>query len=205
MQEAVEQVQLADRLGIDYALGGGTPLSGRVFALLGIGRLPVRLGSEDQQHPGGIRDSPGDRQLQPPFPNRRNHCHARPAIRWAAWNSASVKVPRAWSCMATVSRQRKSGPCHSRRRKQIANMMVMDPYPGYQGRSFSMPCRNVSAQAAAEAAPRPCGWHAQTAGPLRWPRGMAWGRSPSPSSIPRRHALGRTSTTTSSSRTSAFH
>src|ERR1700733_7876469 len=27
--------------------------------------------------------------------------------------------------------------------EQIANMMVMDPYPGYEGRSFSFPCRNV--------------------------------------------------------------
>ncbi len=27
--------------------------------------------------------------------------------------------------------------------EQIANMMVMDPYPGYAGESFSMPCRNV--------------------------------------------------------------
>jgi len=27
--------------------------------------------------------------------------------------------------------------------EQIANMMVMDPYPGFEGKSFSMPCRNV--------------------------------------------------------------
>jgi len=27
--------------------------------------------------------------------------------------------------------------------EQIANMMVMDPYPGFDGKSFSMPCRNV--------------------------------------------------------------
>ena len=27
--------------------------------------------------------------------------------------------------------------------EQCANMMVMDPYPGYQGKHFSMPCRNV--------------------------------------------------------------
>ncbi len=27
--------------------------------------------------------------------------------------------------------------------EQIANMMVLDPYPGYEGDSFSMPCRNV--------------------------------------------------------------
>ncbi len=27
--------------------------------------------------------------------------------------------------------------------EQIANMMVMTPYPGFEGRSFQMPCRNV--------------------------------------------------------------
>lgn len=27
--------------------------------------------------------------------------------------------------------------------EQIANMMVMEPYPGYEGRGFSFPCRNV--------------------------------------------------------------
>ena len=27
--------------------------------------------------------------------------------------------------------------------EQIANMMVMQPYPGFEGKSFSMPCRNV--------------------------------------------------------------
>jgi len=27
--------------------------------------------------------------------------------------------------------------------EQVANMMVLEPYPGFQGKSFSMPCRNV--------------------------------------------------------------
>ena len=27
--------------------------------------------------------------------------------------------------------------------EQVANMMVLDPYPGYEGEHFSMPCRNV--------------------------------------------------------------
>lgn len=27
--------------------------------------------------------------------------------------------------------------------EQIANMLVMDPYPGYEGRGFSFPCRNI--------------------------------------------------------------
>ena len=27
--------------------------------------------------------------------------------------------------------------------EQICNMMAMDPYPGFEGKYFSMPCRNV--------------------------------------------------------------
>ena len=27
--------------------------------------------------------------------------------------------------------------------EQIANMLAMDPYPGYEGEFFSMPCRNI--------------------------------------------------------------
>ena len=37
--------------------------------------------------------------------------------------------------------------------EQIANMMVMDPYPGFEGEGFSMPCRNVVPKPRAEAAP----------------------------------------------------
>lgn len=39
-----------------------------------------------------------------------------------------AKTKRAWSLEAA---------------EQIANMMVMQPYPGFEGDSFSMPCRNV--------------------------------------------------------------
>src|SRR5208282_6570923 len=27
--------------------------------------------------------------------------------------------------------------------EQIANMMVLEPYPGFEGKYFAMPCRNV--------------------------------------------------------------
>ena len=36
-------------------------------------------------------------------------------------------------------------------------MMVMDPYPGFEGKYFSMPCRNVVPEAGAEAAPAAVG------------------------------------------------
>jgi len=44
--------------------------------------------------------------------------------------------------------------------EQIANMMVMEPYPGYEGKSFSMPCRNVVPKPAQK--PHPPMWMACT-------------------------------------------
>jgi alkanesulfonate monooxygenase SsuD/methylene tetrahydromethanopterin reductase-like flavin-dependent oxidoreductase (luciferase family) len=44
--------------------------------------------------------------------------------------------------------------------EQIANMMVMSPYPGFEGASFSMPCRNVLPKPAQK--PHPPMWMACT-------------------------------------------
>jgi alkanesulfonate monooxygenase SsuD/methylene tetrahydromethanopterin reductase-like flavin-dependent oxidoreductase (luciferase family) len=44
--------------------------------------------------------------------------------------------------------------------EQIADMMVMTPYPGFEGRSFSMPCRNVLPKPAQK--PHPPMWMACT-------------------------------------------
>jgi len=44
--------------------------------------------------------------------------------------------------------------------EQIANMMVMDPYPGFSGKAFSMPCRNVLPKPAQK--PHPPMWMACT-------------------------------------------
>jgi alkanesulfonate monooxygenase SsuD/methylene tetrahydromethanopterin reductase-like flavin-dependent oxidoreductase (luciferase family) len=44
--------------------------------------------------------------------------------------------------------------------EQIANMMVMDPYPGFEGKYFKMPCRNVLPKPVQ--APHPPMWMACT-------------------------------------------
>ena len=42
-----------------------------------------------------------------------------------------------------VGRPTRSGGCGARRVEQCLNMMVMNPYPGFEGEYFEMPCRNV--------------------------------------------------------------
>ena len=44
--------------------------------------------------------------------------------------------------------------------EQVANMMVLEPYPGFQGKSFTMPCRNVVPKPVQE--PHPPIWMACT-------------------------------------------
>src|SRR5215472_14203292 len=44
--------------------------------------------------------------------------------------------------------------------EQVANMMVVEPYPGYEGKSFSFPCRNVLPKPAQK--PHPPMWMACT-------------------------------------------
>ena len=50
--------------------------------------------------------------------------------------------------------------------EQICNMMVLTPYPGYEGMGFSFPCRNVLPKPLQNPNP-PCGWPAQTAIPSK--------------------------------------
>ena len=86
--------------------------------------------------------------------------------------------------------------------EQIANMMVMDPYPGFEGRLL-LPLPQRGAQAGAEAASADVdGLHQPRHHQGRRPE-SASARWPSPSSIRRRPGTGRRSTTASSSPTSA--
>ena len=59
-------------------------------------------------------------------------------VEWGTGESASLAELGGFG----VSVQDKQPMWHEATR-EAANMMVMDPYPGYQGKYFSMPCRNV--------------------------------------------------------------
>lgn len=80
--------------------------------------------------------------------------------------------------------------------EQIANMMVMDPYPGYESDLF--PCRAVMyCPNLCRRRIRRCGWPAPTAIPSRSRHPWVWERWPFPSSIPKRPATGAGFTMTS--------
>ena len=140
--EALEQVEVADRLGIDYAWEvehhfleeyshSSAP---EVFLAACAGRTKnIRLGH-------------GIRQVIPQY----NH-PARTAEVIATLDL--VSNGRVDFGTGESSAELELGgfgiPVADKRKiflestEQIANMMAMDPYPGYQGQYFEMPCRNV--------------------------------------------------------------
>ncbi len=140
--EALEQVELADRLGIDYAWEvehhfleeyshSSAP---EVFLAAAAARTQnIRLGHGIRQvianynHPARTAETIGTLDLI--SSGRVDFGIGEGATRLELGGfGIPAKTKRAMSLEAA---------------EQIANMMVMSPYPGFEGQSFSMPCRNV--------------------------------------------------------------
>lgn len=140
--EALDQVVLADRLGIDYAWEvehhfleeyshSSAP---EVFLAAAAGRTQnIRLGHGIRQvianynHPARTAETVSTLDLV--SNGRVDFGIGEGATRLELGGfDIPAKQKRAMSLEAA---------------EQIANMMVMEPYPGYDGISFSMPCRNV--------------------------------------------------------------
>ncbi len=140
--EALEQVQLADRLGYDYAwqvehhfldeyshssapevfLSSAAALTKRIRLAHGIRQVIANY-----NHPARTAETVATLDLL--SNGRVDFGIGEGATRLELGGfGIPAKRKRAMSLEAA---------------EQIANMMVMDPYPGYQGESFSMPCRNV--------------------------------------------------------------
>ena len=140
-QDASEQVELADA-GHRLRVGGRAPLPGGVLALFGAGSVS-RGGSQRTKN---IRLGHGIVLLPPGY-----NPPARVAERIATLDLVSNgRVEFGTGESASRSELEGFGINPTQRRamwretiEQIANMMAMDPYPGFQGEYFSMPLRNV--------------------------------------------------------------
>ncbi len=141
-QEALAQIELADRLGIDHAwavehhfLEEYSHCSApEVFLAAAAGRTKrIRLGHGIRQvianynHPARTAEVISSLDLV--SNGRVDFGIGEGATRLELGGfRIPAKEKRAMSLEAA---------------EQVANMMVMQPYPGYEGRSFSMPARNV--------------------------------------------------------------
>jgi alkanesulfonate monooxygenase SsuD/methylene tetrahydromethanopterin reductase-like flavin-dependent oxidoreductase (luciferase family) len=141
-QDALDQVELADRLGIDHAW----EVEHHFLDEYSHSSAPEVFLAAASQRTRTIRLGHGIVLMPPAY----NH-PARVAERIATLDLVSAgRVD--WGTGESASRAELEGfgivPGDRRAMwretvEQAANMMVMDPYPGFQGKFFSMPCRNV--------------------------------------------------------------
>src|SRR6516162_6451215 len=142
VEDALAQVELADRLGLDYAWAVEHHFleeyshcsASDVFLAAAAARTKrIRLGHGIRQvipnynHPARTAEAIGMLDL---ISNGRAELgigEGATRLELGGFN-IPAKEKRAMALEAA---------------EQIANMMVMTPYPGFEGRSFRMPCRNV--------------------------------------------------------------
>jgi len=141
-QEALDQVELADRLGIDYAW----EVEHHFLEEYSHSSAPEVFLAACSQRTKQIRLAHGI-VLMPPAYNHPARVAERIAtldlvssgrVDWGTGESASAAELGGFG-VAPLDRQN----MWQEATREAANMLVMDPYPGYQGQYFAMPCRNV--------------------------------------------------------------
>jgi alkanesulfonate monooxygenase SsuD/methylene tetrahydromethanopterin reductase-like flavin-dependent oxidoreductase (luciferase family) len=142
LRDALEQVELADRLGFDYAW----EVEHHFLDEYSHSSAPEVFLAAAAARTSRIRLGHGIRQVIPNY----NH-PARTAEGLATLDLISDgRVDFGIGEGATRMELRGFDIPAKRKRamsleaaEQIANMMVLDPYPGYESENFSLPCRNV--------------------------------------------------------------
>ena len=141
-QDALDQVELGDRLGIDYAW----EVEHHFLEEYSHSSAPEVFLAAASQRTKRIRLGHGIVLMPPGY----NH-PARIAERLATLDLVSNGRVE-WGTGESASRAELEGfgitPAERREMwrestEQVANMLAMDPYPGYQGKYFAMPVRNV--------------------------------------------------------------
>lgn len=141
-QDALDQVELADRIGIDHAW----EVEHHFLEEYSHSSAPEVFLAACSQRTKNIRLGHGITLMPPNY----NH-PARVAERIATLDLVS-KGRVEWGTGESSALLELGGygvPVGEKRSQwreaveQCANMMAMDPYPGYEGEFFSMPCRNV--------------------------------------------------------------
>jgi len=141
-QEALEQVELADRIGIDYAW----EVEHHFLEEYSHSSAPEVFLAACSQRTRRIRLGHGIVLMPPGY----NH-PARVAERIAALDLVSNGRVEFGTGESSARLELEGFGVDVERKRdmwleaveQCANMMVMDPYPGFEGEFFSMPCRNV--------------------------------------------------------------
>ena len=142
IHEALDQVVFADEIGIDYAW----EVEHHFLEEYSHGSAPEVFLSAAAARTKRIRLGHGIRQVIPSYnhPARTAECLTTldlisgGRVDFGIGEGATRMELGGFGISAKTKRQAALEAA-----EQIANMMVMSPYPGFEGEFFSMPCRNV--------------------------------------------------------------
>ena len=143
-QDALDQVELADKLGIDYAW----EVEHHFLDEYSHSSAPEVFLAACSQRTTNIRLGHGIMLMLPGY-NHPERCAERIAtldlvsngrVEWGTGESASKAELAGFNIEWTAETKR---DMWREATEQTANMLTMDPYPGFDGKYFSMPCRNV--------------------------------------------------------------
>jgi len=141
-QDALEQVELADRLGIDFAW----EVEHHFLEEYSHSSAPEVFLAAASQRSKNIRLGHGI-MLMPPNYNHPARCAERIAtldlvsngrVEFGTGESASRMELEGFGIDPAQRRE-----MWRETAEQVANMLAMDPYPGFEGKYLSMPARNV--------------------------------------------------------------
>ncbi len=141
-REALDQVELADRIGIDFAW----EVEHHFLEEYSHSSAPEVFLAACSQRTKQIRLGHGITLMAPNY-NHPARVAERIAtldlvsggrVEWGTGESASLTELDGFNVPVGEKR-----PMWLEAVEQCANMMTMTPYPGFQGKYFSMPCRNI--------------------------------------------------------------
>lgn len=141
-QDALDQVELADRLGIDYAW----EVEHHFLEEYSHSSAPEIFLAAASQRTKNIRLGHGIRQVITNYnhPARTAECIAtldlvsNGRVEFGTGESSAILELGGFDIPVQSKREQ-----YLEAVEQIANMLAMDPYPGFNGKYFQMPCRNV--------------------------------------------------------------
>jgi alkanesulfonate monooxygenase SsuD/methylene tetrahydromethanopterin reductase-like flavin-dependent oxidoreductase (luciferase family) len=141
-QDALEQVELADRLGIEYAW----EVEHHFLEEYSHSSAPEVFLAACSQRTQHIRLGHGIRQVIPGYnhPSRTAEVIAtldlvsNGRVEFGTGESSAILELGGFGIDVATKRR-----AYLEATEQICNMLAMDPYPGYEGEFFSMPCRNI--------------------------------------------------------------
>jgi alkanesulfonate monooxygenase SsuD/methylene tetrahydromethanopterin reductase-like flavin-dependent oxidoreductase (luciferase family) len=142
VQEAIEQVQLADRIGIDHAWAVEHHFLEEYSHCSASEVFLSALAAKTER----IRVGFGIRQVIPNYNHPSRTAEAVSMLDLISNGRVDFGIGEGATRLELhgygIPAKRKQALAFEAA-EQIANMMVMEPYPGYEGEGFSLPCRNV--------------------------------------------------------------